>query len=203
VHCQAYIGRHLWNEDVEISGEVTDGLVLTDPDSVLLNAAYHSNSGGETRGSGQVWLKEESYLKPVLDRFSLGQSNSRWEKRIPIAEWISYLSRYNILEEDFTDTASLELVQEHRQQVYCPDRDTLMLSDIRRDWQLRSDFFDIVRNGDDLILQGRGYGHGVGLSQEGAMHMARRGYHYTEILNYYYHDIRIVKPWSSRMRANL
>ena len=192
IHCQAYNGRHLWNEDVEIGDEVTNGLVLTDPDSVLLNAVYHSNSGGETRGSEQVWLKKESYLKPVLDRFSLGQPNAGWEKRMSVAEWISYLYERGILEEDFADTASLELSLEHRQQAYCPVSDTLNLSDIREDWSLRSDFFNIIREGNDIILKGRGYGHGVGLSQEGAMTMARMGYHYTEILNYYYHDIRIV-----------
>ena len=178
---------------MEIGGEVTNRLVITNPDSVLLDAVYHSNSGGETRGSEQVWLKGESYLKSVLDRFSLDQPNASWEKRIPIAEWISYLSGRGMLEENFKDTASLELTVEHRQKSYFPAGNELNLSDIREDWGLRSDFFNIIREGDDFILKGRGYGHGVGLSQEGAMHMARRGYHYSEILNYYYHDILIVR----------
>ena len=192
VHCQAYQGRHLWNEDVEIGTEVTDGLVLTGPDSVLLNAAYHSNSGGETRGAEQVWLKEETYLKPILDRFSPGQPNALWEKRILLADWLAYLDAKGILPGELADTTALGLVMEHRQRYYCPFGDSLLLSEIRRDWDLRSDFFNITRSGMDLLLKGRGYGHGVGLSQEGAMHMARRGYHYTEILNYYYHDIRIL-----------
>ena len=51
VHCQAYKGRNIRNEDVEIGTEVTEGLVLVDRDSVLLSAAYHANSGGETRGA--------------------------------------------------------------------------------------------------------------------------------------------------------
>jgi len=145
MHCQAYKGRHLWNEDVEIGAEVTNGLVITNPDSVLLNAVYHSNSGGETRGAEQVWLKGESYLKSVLDRFSLDQPNASWEKRIPIAEWISYLSGRGILEENFKDTASLELMVEHRQKAYYPVGNTLNVSEIREDWGLRSDFFNIIR----------------------------------------------------------
>lgn len=192
VHCQAYKGRHLWNEDVEIGGEVTNGLVLTDPDSVLLNAVYHSNSGGETRGAAQVWLREEPCLRPILDAFSLGQPNAEWEKRIPLQDWLTYLGGKDILSEKLVDTSALELVMEHRQGYYCPFGDSLGLSEIRRDWNLRSDFFDITRSGMDLLLQGRGYGHGVGLSQEGAMTMARKGYHYKEILNYYYHNIRII-----------
>jgi stage II sporulation protein D len=43
-----------------------------------------------------------------------------------------------------------------------------------------------------IRIKGKGYGHGVGLSQEGALEMASRRYHYTAILNYYYHGIQIV-----------
>jgi stage II sporulation protein D len=192
VHCQAYKGRQLWNEDVVIGAEVTNGMVLTDSDSAVLNAAYHSNSGGETRGSAQIWLKEEPYFRPILDRFSLGQPNSGWEKVIAPGDWINYLAGKGILSEEMEDTSALELVMEHRQRYYSPFGDSMLLNDIRKDWELRSDFFNIIRSGDDFVMKGRGYGHGVGLSQEGAMHMARLGYHYTEILNYYYHDIRII-----------
>lgn len=192
IHCQAYSGRHVWSEDVEIGVEVTNGMVLTDGDSMLINAAYHSNSGGETRDAGQVWLREESYLRPVLDRFSLGQPNARWKRRIPLGDWISYLHRKGILEGDLTDTSALDAVNEHRRPWYCPLGDSISCADIRGDWQLRSDFFNVSRAAREIILDGRGYGHGVGLSQEGAMQMARNGYHYTEILNFYYHDIRVV-----------
>lgn len=37
-----------------------------------------------------------------------------------------------------------------------------------------------------FIFWGRGWGHGVGMSQWGAYHMAQLGYSYREILNYYY-----------------
>ena len=80
VHCQAYGGRHIWNEDVEIGTEVTDGLVLADEDSVLLNAAYHANSGGETRGAEQAWLNGKHYLRPVLDPFSPEPARCQMEK---------------------------------------------------------------------------------------------------------------------------
>ncbi len=192
VHCQAYRQRHMWNEDVEIGVEVTEGLVLADPDSNLINAVYHANSGGETRSAGQAWLKGEPYLRPVLDNFSLGQAKSAWERRIPLDEWMSYLSGRGILEEGFTDTSSLEIVLDHRREYYCPEYDTLYFSVMRDDWNLPSDFFSIVRDGREIVLKGKGYGHGVGLSQEGGMHMARMGYHYSEILNYYYFDIMII-----------
>jgi len=44
-----------------------------------------------------------------------------------------------------------------------------------------------------LILWGAGFGHGAGLSQEGAIRMAELGYSYKEILNHYYKNIKIEK----------
>ncbi len=192
VHCQSYKGRHIWNEDVEIGTEVTDGLVICDEDSVLINPVYHSNSGGETRGAEKVWLKPESYLRPVLDPFSLGQKNAEWERSIQVRNWIHYLLSYEIRFPPRADTAALEMRLKHRQEYYRVFGDSLAVSLIRDDFNYRSDFFDVILDGDMIRIMGRGYGHGVGLSQEGAMEMARRRYHYTAILNYYYHRIQIL-----------
>lgn len=51
---------------------------------------------------------------------------------------------------------------------------------------LKSSAFDIRWDGDELILEGRGWGHGVGLCQIGAAVMASKGYSYREILQHYY-----------------
>ena len=51
---------------------------------------------------------------------------------------------------------------------------------------LKSSAFDIVYDGDDIVLNGRGWGHGVGLCQIGAAMMAARGYDYRQILEHYY-----------------
>ena len=44
-----------------------------------------------------------------------------------------------------------------------------------------------------MYLKGKGYGHGVGLSQEGAIEMVRRGYSCEEILQFYFNNVRIIK----------
>lgn len=44
---------------------------------------------------------------------------------------------------------------------------------------------------DSLIITGKGNGHGVGMSQEGAIVMAKEGYSYIDILNYYYTNIEV------------
>jgi stage II sporulation protein D len=40
--------------------------------------------------------------------------------------------------------------------------------------------------GNEVMLYGKGFGHGVGLCQEGAMQMAKKGYTFDQILTYYY-----------------
>ena len=44
-----------------------------------------------------------------------------------------------------------------------------------------------------FIFAGRGWGHGVGMSQWGAYHMAQLGYSYKEILSFYYNNTLISK----------
>ena len=43
-----------------------------------------------------------------------------------------------------------------------------------------------------MLLKGRGFGHGVGLCQIGAMEMAALGYNYSEILHFYYSGVHII-----------
>lgn len=45
----------------------------------------------------------------------------------------------------------------------------------------------------NITISGRGYGHGVGMSQYGAVEMAKQGYAYIDILKYYYSDVDITK----------
>jgi stage II sporulation protein D len=43
-----------------------------------------------------------------------------------------------------------------------------------------------------IRLKGRGYGHGVGLCQDGAMQMARKGKTYQEIIQHYFVGVSII-----------
>ena len=119
---------------------------------------------------------------------------------MPVDEWIRYLRTKGLLIGELKDTSILEMTLQHRQDYYRCGKDSLLFSVIRGDNGLKSDFFDVKVKGDQVILDGRGYGHGVGLSQEGAMEMARRGYRYTAILQYYYDQIQILR-YSSLVEA--
>ena len=58
---------------------------------------------------------------------------------------------------------------------------------------LKSSAFEIRREGTDFVMEGRGWGHGVGLCQIGAAVMGSRGYNYKEILAWYYPGAEIEK----------
>ena len=52
--------------------------------------------------------------------------------------------------------------------------------------KIRSTFFTVRRRRGRLIFRGRGYGHGVGMSQQGARLLAEAGMRHDQILSYYY-----------------
>ncbi|QDU70315.1 SpoIID/LytB domain-containing protein [Mucisphaera calidilacus] len=61
------------------------------------------------------------------------------------------------------------------------------LTPLERNERLKSSFVQVeVRGERVVIVEGRGYGHGVGLSQWGAQDMATRGYGHAEILAFFY-----------------
>ena len=52
-------------------------------------------------------------------------------------------------------------------------------------------FYDRKKAGDVFVLHGGGYGHGIGMSQNGANEMAKQGADYREILQMFYKDVEI------------
>ncbi len=58
---------------------------------------------------------------------------------------------------------------------------------------LYSSCFYVLIDGENIILNGAGWGHGVGLCQIGAAVMAKKGYNYKQILSHYYPGSRLAK----------
>ena len=62
--------------------------------------------------------------------------------------------------------------------------------------KLKSTLLDSVRiNGDQIIFSGRGFGHGVGMSQWGARNMASEGMSAEEIIKHYFTGIELIELW--------
>lgn len=188
-HCQAFNGISTDTLIVRAALE-TKGLVVLDRDSTLIISAFHSNCGGETSTSDIVWLSGHSYIKKVIDPYCVKSPNATWRKSIPLTEWEAYLKKSGFVPVGKA-SPSYNFSQLTRQNNYRIGSFSLPFGQIRNDLNLKSAFFSVVKEGNLITFKGRGYGHGVGLCQEGAMVMAARGFKYSEIIRFYYSDVII------------
>jgi stage II sporulation protein D len=192
-HCQAYKGRSV-NSKILNAVLATKGIVIVDKDLNLIIAAFHSNCGGCTVNSEDVWTQPTSYLKAVKDTFCLRMPHAKWHRKIPAAEWKNYLEgkRRSMRKDSLPPGFSFGYAQDQRAVNFIDKDFVLPLKTIRADLKLRSTYFSIEQKNDSVIIRGKGYGHGVGLCQEGAMRMAALNYSYKDILHFYYRDVNLV-----------
>lgn len=206
-HCQAYKERSTSNPDILESILETTGMVLADYNFKLITAAYHSNSGGQTERASSVWLTDVDYLQSVIDPHSLHQTNAKWSDTISFNAWKEYLIVNGMKSVTRIPDEIIYVEQMRRKKYFILDKDSIRMTKIREDWGFRSTFFDMFPEGDSILIWGKGYGHGIGMSQQGAMKMAREGYTYQDILQFYFHEIRLMDyrdlPTSSLPQAKL
>ena len=88
--------------------------------------------------------------------------------------------------------------QENRKAFYIHPSLGVPLRDLRKEFKLKSSYFSTKLDGQEVVLSGRGFGHGVGLCQEGAMGMADLGLDYKQIALYYFNKIRIINYYESQ-----
>lgn len=186
-HCQAFNGISTEPELLEAARE-THNLVILDKDSVLIYSAFHSNCGGETSTAEDVWLTNRPYLKRVVDPYCVDSRNAKWQKTISAEVWIDYLKNAGYTGRS-DDLSAFDFYQKGRLTDYRTGSFSFPLQMIRKDLDLKSSFFSVKINNDSVVIYGRGYGHGVGLCQEGAMVMASKGNKFIDIINFYYSDV--------------
>jgi len=193
VHCQVYNGK-TYNADILTAVEQTKHFVIIDKELNFISAVFHSNCGGQTVNSEHVWTLSSTYLKSIKDTFCIHSKNAIWEFRIKKQDFLNYLERtfkFPVQDSNMVEKA-INFSQENGRRVYFLDMPHIHLKIIRADLKLKSTFFSIYPDGDLLIFKGRGFGHGVGLCQEGAMHMIDEGYCYDDIIKFYYTNVYIV-----------
>jgi stage II sporulation protein D len=189
VHCQVYHHK-CGKNDIVKSTASTSGLVVVDHDLELINTTFHSNCGGQTCNSEDVWLTPVSYLRSIKDSFCLNSRHSRWQKTINKKYFKTIF-----LKNKPDDSLELKSLINICQDTARFPRKTIIstpITKVRSDLNLNSTFFSTDSYSDDFILYGRGFGHGVGLCQEGGIEMSRQGFSYVDILKYYYTSVFIV-----------
>ncbi len=191
-HCQVYHGKSSDNPGILEAILETTGIVVADYNYRLIIPAYHSNSGGQTQRASDVWAGDADYLQSVVDPYSLHQPHAKWRDTIAFKDWKAYLLRNGMKSVTKLPEEIIYVEQMRRKKYFILDKDSLRMTRIREDWGFKSAFFDMFPDGDSILVWGKGYGHGVGMSQEGAMKMARDDYTYQDILQFYFNNVRLM-----------
>lgn len=160
-------------------------------DDKVVNAMFFSTSNGYTEDSKNVFGFEVDYLKSV---------SSPWDKETSSAfsssKSISLQEFYSKLNIPYQENLKIEIKERSNTNriIKLKINDIEFLSrDIYNKLLLRSTDFEIIQEGSNIIINTKGYGHGVGMSQYGALGMANEGKTYQEILNHYYQNTKIKK----------
>lgn len=187
VHCQAYQNRCI-RPDIMMGAIQSSGETLVDKAGKLIETPFHSNSGGQTCNSEDVWRTALPYLRSVEDTFSYRMRQSDWVRTISIDRWLNYFATKHKI--DITDTSNLDSLLHFTQESRKVRLLGIPLTRIRTDFQLKSTFFSVSVDSlsQSVLLHGHGFGHGVGLSQEGTIRMVSLGFSYDSILHHYYTD---------------
>jgi len=200
VHCQA-IKKFCSEPKIKQAIVETNNEVIRERDTNLITAVFHANCGGQTANSEDVWLVSLPYLRSVRDPYCTSSKQAQWEKSISIDKWKQYLRNQGFSVGNIGDQ-ELSSISTSRKKYYVIRNDSLKLSIIRTDWNLKSSYFNIKAEGNEIHFAGKGYGHGVGLCQEGAMRMAELGSDYKEILSFYYKNVEIVNVKNLKLQFN-
>jgi stage II sporulation protein D len=197
--CQVYKGMSAERSRSDEAVADTAGLVLTYGGG-LARTYYHSDSGGYLASSASVWGEAEPYLVAKADVATNGP-NSRWTLRLDPAKIAASLRAYGVNLGTVRALHVLAITQSGRalkleidgsssRVVLEGEALTLLL----RGWGFKSTRFTMAG---DLVAAGRGYGHGVGMSQYGARSLALAGDSYQQILAFYYpHTLLAALPYS-------
>jgi stage II sporulation protein D len=194
---QVYAGAHREDPRSQDLAGATRGQVLTRYGAVF-PAFYHSCCGGRTEQAENVWEDAEG-PPPVDDRFCERSPKRNWTLKISKTEL------QNILKKNGVDAGTINAVTTVPL-FGSPRTDTVIFettagihgvkaTQLRKMLgysEMKSTWFEAAVQGSNIIFNGRGYGHGVGMCQWGAKGMAEQGYEYTDILKFYYPDAKIL-----------
>lgn len=159
-------------------------------DGKVADALFFSTSPGVTENSEEVFSSKEPYLRSVESKWDSISPSYTSQKTYTLNEFysklgLSYSSVLNIKIISTTQTGRIQKISINGKE--------FTGSTVCSKLSLKSTFFEIKQDGNNVIINNKGYGHGVGMSQYGAQGMAKEGYKYDEILKHYYTDIEIKK----------
>ena len=206
--CQAWISKEnrlaKWDENkknenwakIEEAVYSTKGQVI-EYEGQVIDAFFHSNSGGKTEIPVNVWGGTDfPYLKVVEtsgeDAYSQYSSEVIITKNDLEKKLKSKYSDFNINWNDSESIKIVEYTDGGRVRTLKIGNKRLSGVEIRSIFNLKSANFRCNIEGDNIKFSVVGYGHGVGMSQTGADSLAKKGASCKDIIEHFYANIEIV-----------
>lgn len=183
----------IYTQKIEtVVAEVKDYVILYD--KKIITSVYHAISSGKTEDSENIWGVSLPYLKSVT---SVGDALA--DKYISKVEFT-----FAELKEKLKAIAEIEDTKQNLfKDIVKTNAGTVKSitigniktegAKIRNALDLRSSCFDVSYTNEKYIFTVYGYGHGVGMSQNGANYMAKQGFDYKQILTHYYSGCSVEK----------
>lgn len=174
---------------IEEAVNATAGEVITH-DGDPITASFFSTSNGYTENVEDYWKTSLPYLRSVESPWDQDVS-PRFNNTVTLTVG-DVETALGVSLPEFGDFAPItERTEGGRVAEVSIGEHTFHGREIREALGLDSSDFDWHREGNEVIVETRGWGHGVGMSQYGADGMAKDGRNYEEIVTHYYQDIQI------------
>jgi stage II sporulation protein D (peptidoglycan lytic transglycosylase) len=185
----------------------TSNLILNDERGAIADSYFGASCGGMTANLETLWGKPApKYLTGVRDDYCNAGFHSEWkdvitpdrlltalrsDPRTDVGETIREL---NVAKRDETGRAELVSIAGKQKRVISGWEFKLIVGRALGWNVLKSSRFSISRSGSAFVFRGSGFGHGLGLCQEGSHVMAQRGYNYRQILAKYFPGTSLGPP---------
>lgn len=198
-HCQTYEGVYSTSPTTDKAVLETRGEVLYFNGAVAMTN-FHTDSGGMTESNENVWGTKIPYLQPVEE---LNKQTQEWSVKMTNTDFsermgASFGSLQSItLSNLIIGRSAADRTQSGRVKfaLVAGSKKTFKMTgnEMRRKFSLPSTLFNVKVQSGEVIFEGFGRGHGVGMSQYGANAYAQAGWKYDQILKHYYQNTEIKK----------
>lgn len=160
-------------------------------DGKIVEAFFFSTSVGKTENSEEIFTKKVPYLRSVDSSFEEGVSPVFYDyftfDKKEFYQKLGLPYNKNLIQKVLKTTSTGRIME------IMLNNKNFSASEVVGKLNLRSAYFMIKQEGEQIKITTKGYGHGVGMSQYGAEALARQGYKYDEILKHYYLGVKIKK----------
>lgn len=163
----------------------TDQIVLRRFDGRILKAFYHADCGGQTVPASSVW--PGSYdAGTATDVWCANRKTNHWSYKINK----EYFTKQNVIQ---NKEIWASFFKDRIQSIKIDDK-FFSIQKLRQIFgfsSIKNSPTEIINTPGEIILNGQGYGHGVGLCQWGSYAQAKLGRNFLQILSHYYSKAQV------------